>query len=315
MTSKTAVAALACLLCASCIKMDNFLYDSAPATLEDYDFTSEKLDGVPPERITSELIPVGDSDQQMHVIFVVRDEAKLDPRFDLADNLTVVFSHGNNSNMLKYYYRVGYWEDMGFNVLMYDYRGYGASTGETNEENVYEDVVAAYDYAEDASGGGTIVAAGYSLGGAPTTYLCSKESGREVAACFTEAAFTGTDQLVDDSAYYDFEGGWLVDTRFDNLGRIKEIDTPFLIMHGTKDAAVDFTNGERLWDAVKDNNDANRFYAVEGATHRNVPIPSYEGVPEPREYSHPDEMPPLLHDEFLVYKGRIVDFIADALGK
>jgi len=303
----------ASLLTTSCVKLDFFLFDGAPASLEDYDFTSDKLDGIPPERITSELIPVGESGDEIHVIFVERDPGKLDPRFDPGDGLTVVYSHGNFNNMLKYFYRLSYWEDMGFNVVMYDYRGYGASSGETTESNVYEDVVAAYDYARGRDGVGLVFAAGRSMGGAPNVYLCSEESGREVAACFTESTFTGTDQLVDDGASFDFEGSWFVDTSFDSVGRIEKVDIPFLIMHGTLDQTVDHSNGERLWNAVKENNPANRFYSVEGATHRNLPCPSYDGSTEPREYSHPDELPANLHAEYEVYKGRILDFLADAL--
>ncbi len=37
-------------------KLDSFLFDTEPADLDDYDFTTEELDGISPERITSELI-------------------------------------------------------------------------------------------------------------------------------------------------------------------------------------------------------------------------------------------------------------------
>jgi hypothetical protein len=86
-----------------------------------------------------------------------------------------------------------------------------------------------------------------------------------------------------------------------------------MIMHGTADQRVGYENGLRLWDAVKDNTPLNRFYTIDGGTHRNLPIPSYEGEEEPREYSHPDEMPAKLADEFLVYKQRIVDFVVDSM--
>jgi len=296
----------------SCVKLDFFLFSGEPATLDDYDFTSEDYDGIDPARITSELIPVGEAGDEIHVIFVTRDVSKLDPRLDPDDGLTVVFSHGNLSNMLKYLYRLGYWEEMGYNVLMYDYRGYGASSGDTTEGHVYEDVEAAYDYAVGRPDVGVVIAAGYSMGGAPTVWLCSEGSDRAVDACFVESTFSGTDQLVDDSAYYDFEGSWFVDTEFDNVGRIKGIDVPFLIMHGDADPTVGVSNGRRLWKAVKENHPANRYFEIEGATHRNVPVPSYPKL-EPREFSHPDEMPEDLRAELQIYQDRIQDFVVDAL--
>jgi fermentation-respiration switch protein FrsA (DUF1100 family) len=298
---------------ASCIKMDFFLFDSEPASLEDYDFTSENLDGIPADRITSELIPSQQPGKDIHVIFVERDEAEIDPRIDPDRRVTVLFSHGNRSNMLLYWYRVGYFEDMGFNVLMYDYRGYGASDGETTERHVYEDAETAYDYLAARDDVGDIVSVGYSMGGAPAIWLCSPESGRQVLGCFTEAAFASTDKLIDDGTGYDFEQSWFVDVEFDNETRIKTIFLPFLIMHGTKDQRVGFENGQILWSAVKDNNPLNTFYVIEGANHRNIPVPSYKGSDEPREYSHPDELPPLLAEDFEIYKSRIVEFVVSAL--
>jgi len=301
------------ILTTSCVKLDFFLWSGAGATLEDYDFTVEDLDGIPTERIKSELIPVGDEGDEIHVVYVARDVSKLDARLDPDDGLTVIFSHGRYRNMLEYFYRVGYWEDMGFNVLMYDYRGYGASTGETSEENMYEDAQAAYDYAAQQDGVGKFISVGYSLGGPPAVYLCSDESGRDVAACFVEATFSGVDQMADLAGYYDFDGTWFADAEFDNAGRAKNLNMPFLLMHGTKDKRVDVAHGKKIWAAVKDNHPANRAYFVEGATHTNVPVPSYPDGDEPTEYSHPDEMPPDLHSEFEVYKTRILDFLADGL--
>ncbi len=312
--SRLVIAILVVVAATGCVKLDFFLWDGVPATLEEYDFSSEDLDGIPPDRITSELIPVGESGDEIHVLFVARDEAKLDPALAADKGITVIFSHGRYNNMLKYVYRLGYWEDMGFNVLMYDYRGYGASSGETSETNMYEDVVAAYDYAKTQPGVGTIVSVGYSLGGAAAVYLCSEESGRKVAACIVEATFSSVDQMADMAGYYDFQGSWFADTEFDTAGRAARIDLPFMVMHGTADKRIDVAHGQRIWSAVKANHPANRFHKVEGATHNNIPVPSYKVDDEPREYSYPDELPADLYAEFEEYKGWIVDFLVDGLG-
>ena len=85
------------------------------------------------------------------------------------------------------------------------------------------------------------------------------------------------------------------------------------MMHGVDDQRVSFENGEILWSEVKNNHPLNKFYKIEGAGHRNVPMPSYPGSEEPREYSHPSELPSNLYKELLIYKSRIVDFVVDAL--
>jgi len=300
---------------AGCVKLDGFLFAGEDASLDDYDFTAEDLDGIDPSRITSELIPSANPDTAIHVIYVERDEAELDPRLADAGPITVVFSHGNRGNMLLYWYRAGYFEDMGFNVLMYDYRGYGASEGETTERHVYEDARTAYEYALARDPGARIISVGYSMGGAPAIWLCSSETAPAPFACFTESAFSSVESIVQEASAYDLPGQWVADVAFDNLARIATVKIPCLLMHGTQDLRVTFENGEDLWSAVEGNNPANRFYPVKGAGHRNVPVPSYPGVTEPREYSHPDELPAYLEGEFQLYKGRIVDHVAAALGR
>lgn len=297
---------------AGCIKMDSFMFDGDPAALEDYDFTSEELDGIPTARIASELVPSPNSPDRVHVVYVERDVTELDPRLNPDDNITVVFSHGNRGNIFLYWYRVAYFEDMGFNVLIYDYRGYGASEGETTETKLYEDAALAYDEAK-RRGAGAVFSVGFSMGGGPAIWLCSPEGGREVAGCFTESAYTGADRIIDTGAGYDFPSGFFVDFEIDNETRIATVEVPFLLMHGTDDQRVGFEHAQILWAAVKDNHPLNRFYPVAGAGHRNVPVPSYPGEDEPLQYSHPDELPPGLHEDFLVYKSRIVDFVVNVM--
>ncbi len=295
-----------------CIKMDSFMFDGDPAELADYDFTSEALNGIPPERITSELVQGPNSSEGVHIIYIERDVTELDPRLDPEDNITVVLSHGNRGNIFLYWYRAAYFEDMGFNVLIYDYRGYGASEGETTEAKLYEDAELAYDEAK-RRGAGAVFSAGYSMGGGPAIWLCSPEGGRVVAGCFTESAFTGAERLINAGSGYDFPSKFFVDFEIDNETRIATVEVPFLLMHGTDDQRVGFEHAQILWAAVKDTHPLNRFYPVEGAGHRNVPVPSYPGEDEPLQYSHPDELPPDLHEEFQIYKGRIVDFVVDAM--
>ena len=76
---------------------------------------------------------------------------------------------------------------------------------------------------------------------------------------------------------------------------------------------VGFQHGQRLYAIVKDNHPLNRFFPVEGANHRDVPVPSYPGKDEPSEYSHPDELPRELQEEFQIYKNRIVQFVVDVM--
>lgn len=288
---------------------DHLLFSSLPASLEDYDFRKPGLDGIPPERIESFLWPSGDKGARIHIIYVQRDVDELDPRLAPEDGLTVLFSHGTGGNMLWYWNRLAFFEDMGFNVAMYDYRGYGASGGVTNEQHIYEDVASVYDYLQSREDVGLIMAAGFSMGGAPTLWLCNQED-RPVIACFTESTFENAQSFIDDFFREDTVER-VLETEMNNLSLVRTLTLPYLLLHGTLDAVVPVEHGENLWIVAQDRHRLNRAFFVEGANHGNVAVPSYRGK-NLTEYSHPDELPEPLREEFdQFYKKRVVDFLVD----
>jgi hypothetical protein len=299
-------------LLAGCVALDFALFPSEEASLDDFDFASPALDGIDPSRITSELVEVGDgSGERIHVIFVERDASRLDPRLDPDAGVTVVFSHGNYRNMLHYWHRVGYYEQLGFHVLIYDYRGYGASDGSTSEATLAADAEAAYDYAASRDGVGRILSLGYSMGGTAATHLCAPESGRAVIGCFTEAIWADAQGLVDASTGIDLPASFFTDGAYDNLDRVGRFEVPIAILHGTSDGTVAFENGRRLWATARGRHLLNRFFVVEGGAHSNLPVPSEPE--EPTQWSYPDEMPAAERALLLEYQSRIVDFVADVL--
>lgn len=307
------VAVTTVLSSSGCIKLDSFLFDSEEAPEGGYDFTSEALDGIDPARISTEMLEVGDAGERIYVAFVERDETKLDPRIDPAAGVTVLYNYGNRFNLANYWHRVGHLEDIGFNVVMYDYRGYGASEGESSEENIYQDAGAVYDFVTSRGDVGEVFVMGYSMGGGPAIWLASPESGREVAACILDSPFASTDFLFDEGMDYEFEGQWLLDVQLPNETRIATVEIPVMLTQGTLAQRVAIAHGEALWAAARDRHALNRHFWVEGAGHRTVPIPSYTFDEEPKEYSYPDELPQPMRAELAVYQSRIVDFVVDVL--
>ncbi|MEM8613478.1 MAG: alpha/beta fold hydrolase, partial [Cyanobacteria bacterium P01_H01_bin.105] len=62
-------------------------------------------------------------------------------------SLTLLYLHGNGENISANLGLAHRYQQMGFNVLMIDYRGYGLSPGPfPSEQRVYEDAIAAYRY-------------------------------------------------------------------------------------------------------------------------------------------------------------------------
>ncbi len=91
---------------------------------------------------------------------------------------TVVYCHGNAGNIGGNAHIAPEFFKRGFNLLLWDYRGYGKSGGRPSEQGLYDDASAAYDAAAAMSGKLPIVVYGNSLGGAVAVQLAKDRPGR-----------------------------------------------------------------------------------------------------------------------------------------
>jgi fermentation-respiration switch protein FrsA (DUF1100 family) len=86
---------------------------------------------------------------------------------------TVLFSHGSGRNISGYLDDVELFRELGLNVLLYDYGGYGQSTGAPSEARCYADIEVMWEYLVDTRGiaSGEIILCGSSMGSGVTTEL------------------------------------------------------------------------------------------------------------------------------------------------
>jgi alpha-beta hydrolase superfamily lysophospholipase len=141
----------------------------------------------------------------------------------------------------------------GLNVFIYDYRGYGESTGGPPREKLtYEDAERAWTYlvAERRIAPATIVIYGHSLGGVVAIDLASRHA--EAGALITENTLTSIADLADGMRVGRLLPVRLILTeRFDALSRIRAVHVPTLILQGQEDT-THLTMGQRLYDAANE---------------------------------------------------------------
>jgi len=65
---------------------------------------------------------------------------------------TILFCHGNGGNISHRIDKIEILHELGFDIFIFDYRGYGKSSGRPSEKGFYKDVQAAYDYLVDEKG-------------------------------------------------------------------------------------------------------------------------------------------------------------------
>lgn len=172
---------------------------------------------------------------------------------------TILYSHGNAEDLGLIMGHLKEFVNNGYSVLAYDYRGYGISEGKASEANTYKDVEAAFDYLVKDLGiePKKIILLGRSVGGGPSVNLASK---REVGGLILESSFISVYGVVSG-----FSSGGL--DKFDNINKIKRVQCPVLIMHGTNDRVIKSFHGQKLYEAA---NEPKIKFWVEGAGHNNL---------------------------------------------
>ena len=180
----------------------------------------------------------------------------------------VVFFHGNAANIS---YRVDilrYFNEMGFSVFIFDYRGFGKSDGQaTSEEDLYIDSRSALDYLRSKGWSASqMIYYGRSMGAA-----ASLQMGLEFppAVVVMEAPFTSMSEIAWHTApiTYALIGWWSIRARFDNINKIEKLTTPVVLFQGDKDHIVPVDMAQRLYERA---NEPKAFYLVAGGGHSDL---------------------------------------------
>jgi fermentation-respiration switch protein FrsA (DUF1100 family) len=161
---------------------------------------------------------------------------------------TVLFCHGNAGNIADRLDSIRSFHGLGMNVFIFDYRGYGKSSGRPGEKRTYEDAMAAWKYLteERAIQPGGIVIFGRSLGGAVAAWLAAEVT---PAAAILESAFTS---IVDvGKHYYPFlPVRLLTRIRYPVVEYVARIQCPLLVAHSPEDEVIPYEMGRRLFEAA-----------------------------------------------------------------
>jgi len=273
----TALALLATIaLGCSPPKLDEFLYDPLKAPAGGYLLSTAVIPAA-----TEVLLPTPDG-QTLQGYFI--------PAGGAFPDITLIYFHGQSSNVGSSWQRLEYLYPLGCNILAVDVRGYGLSTGSPDEPGIDIDVKAIWDAAIGTApiAGVTPVAAnhvvvyGRSLGAAFAVQLASSQSVMPPGALVTESAFTSVAALVHDGAYVDLPPGFVARAAWDNLTKIRSVESNYLALHGAADGYVLPRYSQELSDthALVVTGHATDRYFVPRAGHDDVPqlypLPDYQ---------------------------------------
>ncbi|MDE0308642.1 MAG: alpha/beta hydrolase [Acidiferrobacterales bacterium] len=161
---------------------------------------------------------------------------------------TVLLFSGNAGNMSYMLDSIEFFHQLGHAVFIYDYRGYGASTGKLTERAMYDDVRLAWEYLTEVrqTSPDNIIVFGRSLGTAMASWTASEY---DPAALIMESGFTSLADLA--RIYYRWlPTGILLRFHYDNLSRISQVKSPTLFIHSPEDELIPYTHAQRLYAAA-----------------------------------------------------------------
>ena len=183
---------------------------------------------------------------------------------------SVIYFHGNGGN-LSYCDWVGAeLAARGFDVLIFDYRGYGRSQGDpVGERELYADADAAYDFmtVERGVAPGRVVLYGQSLGTAAAIDVASR---RECGALVAESGLSSASDTA--GAIMPWLPGFvrgLTKNKLDSVSKIPRVGCPVLVVHGARDELIPAAQGRKLFDAARE---PKLLKIVEGAGHNDLSI-------------------------------------------
>jgi|APTNR8051073442_1049403.scaffolds.fasta_scaffold02087_7 hypothetical protein len=191
---------------------------------------------------------------------------------------TVVFLHGNAENISTHLGHVWWLPSEGFNLFLFDYRGFGLSKGNPTLDGVHRDARAALDAASHLDGVDRerMIVLGHSLGGSIATVaaLQWREQNR-LRALIIEGAFAGYRRIAREK----LAQVWLtwplqvplsitIDDTYRPIDAIAGFSpVPVLVIHGSEDSVVSPAHGRDLYDAAREPKD---LWLVRGAGHFDV---------------------------------------------
>ena len=168
---------------------------------------------------------------------------------DLKKNKTLFYFHANAGTLENRIHKINHFRQMDINFLIIAWRGFSGNKGNPSEKGLYEDGRSAIKWLLNKGiDEENIIIYGESLGTGVATHLAQNKN---FAGIILETPFTS---MIDAAKnFYPYiPVGLLLKDKFDNKSKIKNINSPVLIMHGEADQIVPFFMGKKMYEIANE---------------------------------------------------------------
>lgn len=175
------------------------------------------------------------------------------------------FIHGNGGDLSTWTTGVDFYRKVNYDLFIFDYRGYGKSTGRIESEaQLHADVRAAWDTIAAQYRGRNIpiVIYGRSLGTGLAAQLA-----REVSPDLLILVSSYTSLIAASQRAYPIAPGWILKYPLRTDALIGAIKSPIMMIHGKQDELIPYADSEQLRPLVRS---PLEFLLVDGAGHNDI---------------------------------------------
>jgi alpha-beta hydrolase superfamily lysophospholipase len=172
----------------------------------------------------------------------------------------LLFFHGNAENISTHFANVYWLVAHGYDVYLFDYRGYGHSQGEAELDPIIDDMqIVMGQVIDDLAVNQKLIIMGQSLGASLSIYSVAHSEYRErIAALVSVAAFSDYHDIAQDalsSSWLFWLFQWPLSKTISNTySPVESVDkvapVPIYIMHSHEDEIISFYHAQRLYEAA-----------------------------------------------------------------
>ena len=176
----------------------------------------------------------------------------------------IIYFHGNQGNLTRWGQVAIPFVEMGYDVLIMDYRGFGKSKGKRTQKNLLQDAELFYQYALNQYNEDQIILFGRSLGTGVASYLAGIHTPSKVILETPYYSMASVGQQL----YPIYPVSWAMRFNFKSYEYLKTATCSIYIFHGTDDRVVPYKQGKRLHESLP--NSKGELITIPGGRHKDL---------------------------------------------
>ncbi|MEO0731337.1 MAG: alpha/beta fold hydrolase [Bacteroidota bacterium] len=175
----------------------------------------------------------------------------------------ILYLHGNVGSNGRSLYQTRQLRELGYDLYLVDYRGFGKSTGTiTTEAHLTEDLQYVYDRLATDYGEANVYLLGYSLGSGPASYLAANN---QPAGMVLIAPYRSLTAMK--NRWFWMFPDFLLKYELNNTANLARATVPVAIVHGTADELIPVEMGRSLATLASERI---TLYELPGVSHRGA---------------------------------------------